>query len=56
MRKIMFVTFLFVSIQLIAQEENATPKKTDSTIYKKVEVPAGYHSLIDAVYTEIDGW
>ena len=56
MRKILFATLLFVSIQLIAQEENVTPKKTDSTIYKKVEVPAGYQSSIDVVYAEIDGW
>jgi acetyl esterase/lipase len=56
MKKVLLVAFLFVSIQLIAQEENATPKKTDSTTFKKVEVPAGYQSSIDVVYAEIDGW
>jgi acetyl esterase/lipase len=56
MKKVLSVIFLFVSIQLIAQEENAIPKKTDSTTYKKVEVPAGYQSSIDVVYAEIDGW
>ena len=56
MRKIIFATFLFVSIQLIAQEENGLPKKTDSTTYKKVEVPAGFQSAIDVVYSEVDGW
>lgn len=56
MKKVLLVAFLFVSIQLIAQEENATPKKTDSATFKKVEVPAGYQSSIDVVYAEIDGW
>jgi len=56
MKKVLSVIFLFVSIQLIAQEENAIPKKTDSTTYKKVEVPAGYQSSIDVMYAEIDGW
>lgn len=56
MKKVLLITFLFISIQLIAQEENAIPKKTDSTTYKKVEVPAGYQSSIDVVYAEIDGW